>query len=101
MVISIKFFLLNGIYTARLVTARIQVVQILNKTMLGKGDSECVHSMVTMVVPLCPFLDTTNSSPVLVGPFLCQPPHGIFVPIQFLHDIHQLPVFAQTVGHST
>ena len=96
-----KFFLLYGIYTARLVTARIQVVQILDKAMFGKGDSKRVHRMVTMIVTLCPILDTPDFSPVLVGPLLCQSLHGILVPIQLLHDIHQLPIFTQTVGHSS
>ena len=55
-VLSFQFFLFYSVNRTTLVTPRIQIVQILNNTWFGKCYSECVHSMMPMIVSFCPTL---------------------------------------------
>src|SRR5574344_1350353 len=78
-----------------------KIVEILNNTGFGKCDCEGIHSMMAIVIAFCPILDTWNFPSVFIFNVFSQPQFFIFVPVQFLHNIDQLPVFTQTTGNST
>ena len=101
MAVAVEATLLNPIDTSTLVAAGIQVVEILNESGLRESDGQRVHGVVAMVIALGPVLDTPDRATVFVLIGLCESQPVILVPIQFLHDVYELPVFTQAVGDAS
>ena len=50
-----------------------------------------------MIITFRPFLYSSNFSPVSIFNNFCQPQPLVFVPIQFFHHVHELPIFTQSI----
>ncbi len=57
--------------------------------------------MVAMIVSLCPVLDFADLPAVLVSVDFGQALPVVFIPVQFLHDIDKLPIFAKPVRNGS
>ena len=74
----------------------VQVVEQLNVSKLCECNSECVHGMVAMIVTLGPIFDFFDFMSISIFIFLGESQLVVFIPIEFLHHIDQLPIFAQS-----
>ena len=99
--ITVEFFLLYSIYAATLVTACVEVVEILYVTVSCKGNGQSIHSMVAMIITFCPIFYTSYLSSIMIFNNLCKPELVVFVPIKFLHYIHKLPILSQAICNRT
>ena len=101
MAVAIEVFLLNAIDAAAFITPRIEVVEVLNEGRMGEGNGQCIHGMVAMVVSFGPIFDASDLTSILVFIGFSKAKTIVFVPVEFLHDIDELPVFAQAVGDTS
>ena len=77
----------------------VKVIQILYKLPTGKSNRKGIHCMVPMIISLGPILNYRNRPAVTVLSERRKTELLIFIPVQFPHHIHQLPVFTKSCRH--
>ena len=77
------------------------MIEVLNECLLGESHGDGIDGMVTMVVSFGPVVNDADALSVMVFIILDFADGFVFVPVQFLHYVHQSPVVAQSVGDGT